>query len=566
MNFHRYLAGVIIFLIGIVFVSCESGLLDRTPRGLLTKKTFFKSESDLKLYANELYSFIPTLTPLKEMKSGNLVPTSPNPFLAGNYTVPTTSSMWDWDRIRYCNYFLDHFKTANVSKSIKNKYAAEIRFMRAWLYWDKVKHFGAVPLIKHALTDTSDALYKPRTPRKVVMDFVLADLNFAIKHLPPPAEAEVGRLNKHIALALKARISLWEGTYRKYHNLGDHVQFLKAALTASQRIMESGNYHLYSTDHPGTDYRNMFLQKDLSNDPETIMSKKYISNVLTHNLTRTLLELGVGWSLDFINSFLCRDGKPVHKSSVCDPNASIKKMAANRDPRLAQMVAIPGDTVLGKAGTPQVLSRPRIGTGVTSTGFEVTKMKSNKTSQWVANQSTLDLFIFRYDEILLIYAEAKAELANLGVGTFTQADLDKSINLLRDRVGMPPMKINVPIDPNLANKYPEITGFFKNVILEIRRERRIELAGEGFRFADLLRWKAGELIEQPKTMLGLQLTSALKKQYPPSQLNNINLSPNGFIDPYPGITKRNWTKKMYLYPIPTRALTLNESLTQNPGW
>lgn len=193
-------------------------------------------------------------------------------------------------------------------------------------------------------------------------------------------------------------------------------------------------------------------------------------------------------------------------------------------------------------------------------------MKSNNSSQWVAGQSDLDLFIFRYDEILLIYAEAKAELANSGVGTFTQADLDRSINLLRDRVGMPHMKINVPIDPVLANKFPEVTGPFKNVILEIRRERRIELAGEGFRFPDLLRWKAGELIENPKTMLGLQLTPALKKKYRPSELNKISVNPNGFIDPYPSITRRNWTNKMYHYPIPTRALTLNPNLTQNPGW
>lgn len=564
MNYKRYLLLGIIFLSGMTLVSC-SDFLSRVPKDTLSPQTFFNTAKDLKLYSNKLYSSLPVETPFGDEQSDNMVPSTPNTFLAGEYTVPTTGGGWTWSNIRYCNYFLDHYKEADVPKDVKNQYAGEIRFFRALLYWQKIKRFGAVPWYSHALTDTSKALYKPRTPHKIVMDSVLADLNFAVKFLPLPSQAEPGRLNTYIASALKARICLWEGTYRKYHKLGDQDQFLKAAVKASHRIMNSGHYHLYSTGHPYQDFRNMFLQKKLRGQPETIMSKSYVKSILTHNTTRTLNESHIGWSQDFINSFLCLDGKPIDKSPLYKGNDSLTAELTNRDPRLTQMVASPGETVLGSAGSPQVISLPRLGT-VTPTGYEVTLMKSNETAQWVANQSDLDLFIFRYDEQLLIYAEAKAELANDGVGTFTQADLDKSINLLRDRVGMPHMKLNVPVDPVMANKFPEVTGLFKNVILEIRRERRVELAGQGFRFADLLRWKAGELIENPKTILGMKLVPAIKEQYPPSQISSIVLNAKNFVDPYPSITKRNWIKKMYHYPIPSQALVLNPNLKQNPGW
>jgi hypothetical protein len=565
MNIYKYVKGVILLSCFVLLSSCQ-GLLNRKPESSLTQKTYFKNENDLKLYANKLYSSLPTETPDKDNNSDDMVPQTPNQFLAGNYTIPVTGGGYTFSNIRYCNYFLDHYQKANIKKNIKKKYAAEIRFFRAWQYWDKVKRFGAVPWISHALQDTSAALYKARTPHKIVMDSVLADLNFAVKYLPLPSQADAGRLNTYIASALKGRICLWEGTYRKYHKLGDQDKFLKAAVKASQRIMKSENYHLYSTGNPHTDYHNMFLQKKLQGEPETIMAKKYIKDILTHNVSRTLNESGTGWSLDFINSFLCADGKPIDKSPLYKGNDSLSATVANRDPRLKQMVATKGDTVLGNSGAPQVLTLPRVGTGITSTGYEVTKMKSNKTVQWVANQSDLDLFIFRYDEQLLIYAEAKAELANDGVGTISQADLDKSINLIRNRVGMPHMKMDVSIDPIMAKKFPAVKGSYKNVILEIRRERRVETAGEGFRFDDLLRWKAGKLIDNPKTILGLKLVPAIKAKYPSSQVSRINLNDNNFVEPYPSIKQRHWNDKMYHYPIPTQELTLNENIKQNPGW
>lgn len=100
---------------------------------------------------------------------------------------------------------------------------------------------------------------------------------------------------------------------------------------------------------------------------------------------------------------------------------------------------------------------------------------------------------------------------------------------------------------------------------EIRRERRIELGAEGFRFDDLQRWHAGTLINNPETVLGMKLTPALKAQYPASQVSSIVVDANNYILVYPGIT-RTWNDKLYLSPIPTQELTLNTNLKQNPGW
>ncbi|TAM94128.1 MAG: RagB/SusD family nutrient uptake outer membrane protein [Chitinophagaceae bacterium] len=566
MKFYKYIGTI--FIIGTLCSSCKrENFLNRFPQDALSQETFFKSENDLKLFCNQFYSSLPTESPLEDNNSDNLVPRSPDVFLSGQYTVPVTGGGWSWSGIRNCNYFLANYESAQVSDSIKNIYKGEDLFFRALYYWQLVEQFGDVPYISHYIIDTSNAeLYAPRTPRKEVMDSVLTDLNFAVTHLPLPQDAAPGRLNKYCAEALKARICLWAGTYREYHGLGDQNEFLQEAVNASQDIINSGQYSIYTTGHPNQDYYNLFVQQNLSTNPEAIMAATYIPNVLTHNLTRTLNEAGTGWSQDFINSFLCTDGLPIDMSPSYKGDDSISETAKNRDPRLMQMVATPGTLVLSVAGSPDTLTLPRIGTNLTSTGYEIIKMKSHDPAQWNANQSDLGLFIFRYAETLLVYAEAKAELANEGTGSFTQADLDISVNLLRDRVGMPHMLMTVPVDPAMASKFPNVQGPLKNVILEIRRERRVELAGEGFRFDDLMRWKAGPLIENPMTILGMKLVPSIKAQYPPSQVSSIPLNPQDYIEVYPSITSRTWNDKMYLYPIPIQEITLNPKIQQNPGW
>ena len=550
---------IYIFLAAFLFSACNKKL-DLVPKDALSEPTFFKNENDLKLYCNQFYQDLPAQYSFwSDRYSDNEISLDHGDgLLDGTYTVPVTGGGWDWGQIRACNYFLQRYQQADADDAIKNKYAAEVRFFRALYYWQKVIRFGDVPWINKDLTDTSALLYAPRTPHKQVMDSVLADLNFAVSNLPDLNDVEDGRLHKYAALALKSRICLWEGTYRKYHALGDETNYLNETVSASEAIINSGNYEIWSTGNPTTDYYNLFIQEDLSNNKEAILPQKFIQNVLTQNLTRELGESSTGFSKDFARAFLCTDGLPTALSPLYKGDDSLEAEATNRDPRFRQLIATRGFVLRNNAdGTKDIFTLPDIGTATAPTGYMIIKCLSPDPAQWNAAQSTLDLFIFRYAEILLNEAEAKAEL-----GQCTQEVIDNTINKLRDRVAMPHMIITSLVkDPN--SDFPNLPVLLD----EIRRERRIELAADGFRFNDMLRWKAGTLINNPATILGMKLIPAVRAEYPESQVSGVQVDANYYIRIYTNITARTWDDKMYLYPIPTQELTLNPNLApQNPGW
>lgn len=180
-------------------------------------------------------------------------------------------------------------------------------------YWDKVVRFGDVPIYETDLNETSPELYNPRDSHKKVMDFVLKDLDFAVANLAEPTAEN--RVHKYAALALKSRIALWEGTFRKYHSLGDAEVFLQAAADASLQIINSGKYDIYSTGKPDTDYNSLFIQDDLSKNKESILSRIYITNITTTNYSRGAGN-GNGYSKSLIESYLCKDGKPISVSPL----------------------------------------------------------------------------------------------------------------------------------------------------------------------------------------------------------------------------------------------------------
>ncbi|PSL24033.1 RagB/SusD family nutrient uptake outer membrane protein [Chitinophaga ginsengisoli] len=549
-----------IITVAVLLLAACNKQLDLYPKDALSEPTFFKNANDLKLYCNQFYQNLPVQNSFwSEKNSDNQVPLDADDFLYGSYVVPVSGGGWDWSQIRGCNYFLQRYQRANADDATKNKYVAEIRFFRALFYWQKVKTFGNVPWLNTDLTDTSTALlYGARMPHKQVMDSVLADLNFAVANLPDLNTVDAGRLHKYAAWSLMSRICLWEGTFRKYHGLGDESVYLNAAVTASEAVMNSGNYDIYSTGNPATDYYNLFIQEDLSKNREAILPAIYIQNVLTQNLTRELGESSTGFSKNFVRSFLCKDGQPTALSPLYKGDDSLEAEATNRDPRFRQLIATRGFVLLNNAdGTKNVFTLPQIGTATAPTGYMIIKALSPDPAQWNAGQSTLDLFIFRYAEVLLNEAEAKAEL-----GQCTQTVLDNTINKIRDRVGMAHMDIaSLVKDP--TSDFPGLPV----LIDEIRRERRIELAADGFRFDDIMRWKAGELIQNPETILGMKLTPAVRAQYPASQVSGVQVDNNNYIRLYTSITSRVWKDKMYLYPIPTQELTLNKNLLpQNPGW
>lgn len=562
----------------VAMTSCKKdSFLNRAPLSNISPATFFVNEPDLQLFCNQYYTALPAQTFLRaDDNSDDKANQTINAMLAGTYTIPAgasstdlpgtgaaasgatglyngTGTNWNFSMIRNCNFFLANVYKAQVSDSIKNMYIGETLFFRANDFYKKVKAFGDVPYINTYIVDTSKTyLYTTRMPHQQVMDSVLKDIQFACDHIPAVA-AQPGRLTKWAALAMKARICLWEGTYRKYTTgAGDPTAYLNGAVSAAEQIMASGQFHIYTTGHPATDYYNLFIQEELSGNPEAILPMRYLPTILMNDIDRQLGQNGDGYSKNFVRSILCTDGLPPALSPLYKGDDDPDKEATNRDPRYAQQIAIRGFDLLNG----DIITLPRIGTTNTSTGYQCIKGRSNSLAAWNAGASTYDFFIFRYAETLLIDAEARAEL-----GTCTQTVLDNTINVLRDRVGMPHMVI-----ASLQKDPQSIFPALPVLLDEIRRERRVELGSEGFRFDDLHRWHAGPLINNAETILGMKLTPALKAQYPASQVSSIVVDANNYIRVYPNFTTRTWNDKMYLFPVPLQEITLNPNIQQNPGW
>jgi hypothetical protein len=570
----------ILFITGaalLVFTACKKdSFLTRAPLSDISPQTFFVNEPDLQLYCNQYYNALPVQTLVcADDQSDDKANATVNALLAGSYTIPTnadttndlvgtgalkdvrgllngTGTNWSFSLIRKCNFFLANYKKADISDSIKNVYVGETLFFRANDFWKKVKAFGDVPYINTYITDTSrSALYGTRMPHQQVMDSVLSDMNYAVAHLPV-TPSQTGRINKYAALALKARICLWEGTYRKYwSNAGDPAPYLQGAVDAAEQLMNSGAFGIYNTGHPQSDYYNLFIQDELSGNKEAILPMRYLTSILMNGIDRSLGEAGDGYSKNFVRNYLCTDGLPTALSPLYKGDDSIENEIKNRDPRLTQQIATRGFDLL--AG--DLITTPRIGTTATSTGYMCIKGRSNSLAAWNANASTYDFFIFRYAETLLIEAEARAEL-----GQCDQSVLDKTINLLRTRAGMPAMVIaSLVKDPN--SNFPSLPVLLD----EIRRERRVELASDGFRFDDLHRWHAGPLVNNPETILGIKLLPQYRATYT-YDISGVAVDANNYVRIYPGITARSWDDKMYLYPIPVQEITLNPNIKQNPGW
>ncbi len=527
----------------ILFLSCNDDYMDRYPLDKINDANFWQTTSDLETYANQFYPILSRIDAWQtDNMSDNQGPASINTFVWNEYVVPASGGGWaksDWSGIRSCNYFLQRYEQVEGDKTEIDKYAAEIQLFKSYYYFEKVKQFGDVPWLSTDLQTNSDVLTGKRDSRSLVIDSIVTCLDFAALNLPETSSS--GRLTKYAALALKARICLFEGTFRKYHNIGDYERILGEAIDASKKIIQSNMFSVYSTGDTDNDFYNLFIMEDLSENPEAIMYETFTEDKKMHNRVRQLGEAGSGFTKDFAESYLCTDGTPISVSPLYNGDQQFADEFQNRDPRMQQSIYTQDRPYhITSSGERQYQDVPQFDNGMCYTGYRIIKFFSPTQRDFEYQRCILDDFIFRYSEVLLIYAEAKAEL-----GECTQSDLDISINLLRDRVGMPHMETDINfVDSNWPNWEVSVPP----LINEIRRERRIELAAEGFRFDDLRRWKAGKLFSVEKTYLGAR--------DPETDAYRIL---------YPGRT-RIWDDKLYLYPLPLNELTLNPKLTQNPGW
>lgn len=534
---------------------CNDAFLERAPQSL-NDQTFWSTANDLKTYANGFYGLIPAgVSNLDDTNSDTQVPNSINTFLWGQYTVPTEGGAWsqsNWSTIRKLNYFMTHYQNAQGTEAEINTYVGEIRFFRALQYFDKIKTLGDVPWLDKDLNVDSKELYGPKTARNEVAKKIIEDLDFAIRWLPEAGSEEANRLNKDIARHVKARVCLHEGTYYKYHTELKYTNeadgLLQQAVEASNDLIISGKYEIYNTGHPESDYHNLFTMDDKSNLKEAILYIDYIEDKRMHNMSHGTLEANAGFSKDFVDCILYDDGLPKGLTTQPTTDNTIAEEMAGRDPRFSQLIK--NDAYLTDEEKEKANYDDNYVDKFHLTGYHTIKGYIPDLPSGYYVEFT-DGIAYRYAETLLINAEAKAELK-----TLTQDDLDNTINKLRDRAGMPHLKKEVGFtDPN----WPDYGYTLSAILQEIRRERRVELAGEGFRFDDLCRWKAGHLLDNVMTYVGKKLSNGKYAIVYPNYTND-NLS-------YQEGKSRKWDDKMYLYPIATGELQRNpQLLPQNPGW
>lgn len=579
-----------------IMFGCNDEFLERQPLDQITSETFWNTENDLRVYNNSFYELARDDDEVPIMMghddgfnshrygiwhlSGFSDDTAPRHsrhdnyqrVRAGKHTVPTDPFMYGyqgWDFLRAINVGMDNYDKADVSEEVRNQYVGEARLFRGWFYHDKVSKFGDVQWVETELDITDDEiLYGERDNRDFVMEKVLEDLNFAVEHMPDDwGDGNApGRLNRWCALLVKSRVCLFEGTWRKYHGGSNPEMWLQEAADAAQELIQSGPYSLYTTGDPNFDYNASHRMDDLSGNPEVLYWRRYELGIYTNHVVSYHTGYNGGATKSLVEDYLSTDGLPITLSPLYQGDEVYENIWENRDPRLRQTILHPDDQAIYRYGNhdPDVTRYPQI-QGMTTpgiktyTGYHIIKVYDNDAAFATYNTSSTPAITLRFAEALLNYAEAKAEL-----GTITQADLDMSINLLRDRVAMPHMTMDVPMDPRYAN------DGVSALIVEIRRERRIELFMEGFRYDDLRRWKQGKKLEDKD--YGIRWDEAYRNQIDPNGEVTVQSSVvdgEEYLDIYKGTDYADPVfdeSKHYLWPLPLSALSQNQNLSQNPGW
>lgn len=598
MNKSKFKLYTITAYLLLLFSSCNDDFLERSPIVNISDANFWKTTNDLELYTNNFYNRNDLLNRYGDWGSigpygvdadngaDTQVTYNYNTSMNGEATIPASGGGWavgDWSTLRNINYFMANYKKVDAPWDQVKAYVGESLFFRSLFYFGKLKSFGDLPWVTSTLDNTSNILYEGRLPRSQVVDSIMVDLDKAIEYLPGRGPSYTGRVTKEVALLLQARIALYEGTWEKYHGIkntpfkvknSDGTKFLQKAAQSSSALIalaeSNGNTGLADcTGEAG--YTNLFNQRDYSANKEILLWRKYSVN--DGQYTRWgayYYGAGRGLTKSMIDSYLCRDGKPIAISEKYQGDKTLKDVVANRDPRLNQTIFVndgkhilftDNNTFFNTPGFEGVIANS------CPTGYQLYKGYNTNYTECINQQSTIGTIYFRFAEALLIHAEAKAEL-----GTISQLDIDKTINALRRRVGMNEGLLNmsdIPADPNWE---------FKNIsplLNEIRRERKVEFACEGFRKDDIARWAAAD-----ELIVGKKPKGAVKKQWEndPNATDAfveawkvLGEDEKGYIDPYqsfPAMEKGYQfnLERDYLSPLPTNELTLNPELKQNPGW
>lgn len=584
----------LLFALVAMFLSSCTDFLNQPAYDDFTDDEFWKSEDQARSF---MYSFYPTFF------SGYGSGYSHGPFLMGETgnddfvsgkeqqnlqpeVVPESNGSWSFTTIRKANYVIENVDRMDADAATKNHWRGLGRFFRACSYSNLVFTFGDVPWFDRMPKVSNDKaemdyLYKDRDPRTYVDSLIMEDFRYALNNVRVSDGAL--QVNMYVVAGMVSRFMLREGTYLKYHNvdLAMAEKCLRFAKEAALIVMNSGKYAIAPS------YTSLFVSEDLSANPEVLMYRHYEDGVLAHStLAYSYTEAQSGCSKSLAMAFTTKDGLPVYCKDEFWIPRNAEEFFKDRDPRLTFCIR-PHYYIKGTDCTPY---------GYALSGFSWRKFMDDENVSlakptWAGSKNVTDAPCLRYAEVLLNYAEAAYELAQLNPAeTFTDADLDKSINVIRARadVNLPALHMsgdrpmigaNVFDDPIRLEIENEVEDeAVSSILWEIRRERRVELCMEGFRHNDLVRWKRLDYLWNgcnPDIRFGAYIVAS---DYTPDELAQGEVV---FEDPSAteGWLLRNTInpdqrqrpiERNYISPVPSGQITLYQShgytLTQTKEW
>lgn len=528
-----------IAVIAVCMMSCETDVLDKKPLDVLTEENVWNDYNLGRLYVNELYAALPgsiarDLDCTTEIGDGNK--TSTRIYAVGEVTSnnsPLSDAWYTYATIARINKFLENFDPSDAEEEEIDALKGEAYFLRAMFYRELNDFFGGVPIIDKTQSLADDLLIG-RDTYEACVDFILSDLEEAVDRLPMPDEAEIGRASKGAALALKARVLLYDAS--PLHNPAMDMQKWQLAADAAWDVISQAGafgYDLYP------DYGELFLT---DNNQEVIFDLQYQYPYRTTNMDYELNPQGMNGAFgntrptqNLVDSYEMSNGmKITDPGSEYDPDDPY----SGREERFYASVLYNGVSWRGQVvetfnnGAHGPGQNDNYNSAPHMTGYYIRKFLSQdpKTNPilFQDNRASQNWILIRYAEVLLNYAEAQLNLGN-------EEEARTYINMVRSRAGQPDLEASVT-GQELVDRY--------------RNERKIELAFEEHYYFDIRRWKTA-----PENHGG-----------PVYRMNIVKNDDDTYTYSVSEMEQRIWKDAYYYLPIPQDEIFKNPNLVQNDGY
>lgn len=568
----------ITYILGLFSMLTFQSCLDMEPKTQLADTNYWQTPDHFKLFATQFYGWTVDFkqlddSPHSDVRSDLRTGITLDVYSNGTNSIPSSDKTYtnNYNRIRQVNTLLQQAEGYAAPAGIETS-VGEAHFFRAYCYFDLLQVYGDVIITRTPLDIDSPEMQMARNSRDEVVDFILEDLEEAIRLLPEANEIsskDEGRLSSQAASAFLSRVALYEGTWQKFRNGGQNNDrssaLLDIAATSAHDVIESGFFELFAPEELGTEaYKYLFILENDKSNPAGITksgNKEYIFTrrhdptlaSIGFNITQGRLGNAVYVTRKMANMYLQSNGLPINPQTW--DYSKVDSEFKDRDNRMSNTLMIPGHTYWGTGGgridwtgsTEEIANASHKNfMPSTGTGYFPHKWCCERDGV-PTGMEAYDYPIIRYAEVLLNYAEAVFERDD----KISDEDLAISLNLTRKRVN--------PNMPDLTNAFVSANNL--DMRTEIRRERTVEFYDENFRIDDLKRWKTAEE-EMPMNLTGVKWRGT-EYETKWSDASSKTMDAEGCIIYEQG---RVWEEKHYLYPLPIDQLKLNPNLKQNPGW